>query len=509
MSGIRLLLSIFCFLTINDAQAQDYVPGEVIVKMRTSANSTQSQAMSKLSSGHGMLAKKSWRQINMHHFTLKPGENVNAALVRLRSDSEVEFAEPNYILRKAATKPEQVLTASQVQAMSTPVGQIATTAPIDLPAVWNRAVSLQRRPIVAIIDTGLDPAHPAFTASGALWINRNETPANHIDDDGNGFIDDYYGWNFVENTERMLDDEGHGTHVAGIVLSVDQNIFAANLLSSKVQIMPLRFMNAEGLGTTSDAVNAIAYAVKMGASVVNNSWGGPSYSAALEAAISDAYEHGVLVVSAAGNNGADNDNVPFYPANLKVPNILAVAASDNNDHLSSFSNYGKNSVSIASPGVSVLSTLPGGRYGYLSGTSMASPFVSGTAAQMLVDSPNMLGHQLKAILLQQISVNTALADRVQTSGRLNPMAAIGFAGTAVVEGTQPAFKFSYNPPVSAVSSSGGCEFTGQQNQLSTLSMTLMALLLVGQVIGFVLFRQRVARQVAKADPERSPGSRAA
>jgi subtilisin family serine protease len=243
--------------------------------------------------------------------------------------------------------------------------------------------------------------------------------------------------------------------VTGIVLSVDQNIYAATLHQAKITIMPLKFLDSNGSGSTSNAIRAIYYAANNGASVMNNSWGGSSYSASLYEAISYAYSKGALFVAAAGNSGTNNDSAPMYPANYSVPKVLSVAATTDTDYRAYFSNYGKSTVNLGSPGVNILSTMPGDSFGSMSGTSMATPFVSGTAAQMKAVAPDMLGYQMKSILLSQGYVTSKLTDVVSTSARLNSSNAVNYATTASVDTTQPSYSLSYAADRQLASAMGG------------------------------------------------------
>ncbi len=211
------------------------------------------------------------------------------------------------------------------------------------------------------------------------------------------------------------------------------------------------------MGTTSNAIKAIYYAVENGASVINNSWGGPSYSGALHEAVAYAYSKGVAFVAAAGNSAGNNDSTPMYPANYDVPNVISVAATTSGDSLAGFSNFGRHSVHLGSPGVMIYSTIPGG-YGSASGTSMATPFVSGVAAQMKVESPSMLGYQIKSIIFSQADSVSNLVGKVYTESRLDANQAVNYSKTAQVDASQPAYygAFSQNRELASTLSGSGC-----------------------------------------------------
>ncbi|MGE4131290.1 MAG: S8 family serine peptidase [Bdellovibrionales bacterium] len=446
------------------AHAQNYVPGEIIVKLKSEAGSNESYAfMGKAHSEKEMLLKDSWGKMKMYHFALKKGQSVEAAVAEMKADPNVLYAEPNYYLDKFdEVGMHQTFSAGEIQAASVQAqsGYMATSANIGVTSVWSSFSGMPAvKPIVAIIDTGLDTNHYVIRDTGALWTNPGEIAGNGIDDDGNGYVDDVHGWNFVSNSGTIIDDDGHGTHVTGIILSVDQNIYTTPLKAAKIQVMPLKFLNGSGVGSTSDAIRAIYYAVNNGATVLNNSWGGTTYSASLHEAVAYTYSKGALFVAAAGNSALNNDSYPMYPASYNVPNVLSVLATTDYDYKASFSNFGATTVHLGSPGVFILSTVPNDAFGTSSGTSMAAPFVTGTAAQMKVESANMLGYQLKSILLSQYSSVPQLANQDTTGGRLNSAAAVGYAKTAAVDGSQPPYTISYQSDrdlASNVTGAGGC-----------------------------------------------------
>ena len=323
------------------------------------------------------------------------------------------------------------------------------------------SMSADSRPIVAVIDTGLDLNHQVFQNTDSIWTNSGEIAGNGIDDDGNGYVDDVNGWNFVDNSGSMYDDDDHGTHVSGIILNVDQSIHVnpATLVQSKIRIMPLKFLNGSGVGSTSDAVQAIYYAVNNGAKVLNNSWGGYSYSAALHEAVTYAYNQGVAFIAAAGNDGSNNDSRPLYPASYDVPNVIAVAATYDSFNLTSFSNYGSSTVDLGAWGYFINSTIPDGAFGNSSGTSMSAPFVAGTAIQMIVQSPSMLGYQVKQIIADQTEYQSVLDGKVYTKGRLHPTNSINYASSASVDSSQPDYSTSYagnRELASSLAGGGGC-----------------------------------------------------
>ncbi|CBZ53355.1 putative subtilase family serine protease [Neospora caninum Liverpool] len=269
---------------------------------------------------------------------------------------------------------------------------------------------------VAVIDTGIAFNHPSLRKN--IWKNPGEIAGNGVDDDGNGFIDDVYGFNFIDNDGDMSDDNGHGTHCAGIIGGLKDNESGAQGVCGTTTIAGLKFMGANGSGATSDAVKAINYCIQMGIRISNNSWGGPGRTDALETAILKSHKAGHIFVTAAGNAGQNNDRSPSYPASYNSPNIVAVAATDSSDEMASFSNTGARSVHVAAPGVAILSTYPPDGFKHLSGTSMASPIVAGLAA-LLVSLPFESHLDIKQAIMEGVDKIPATRGRVISGGRIN------------------------------------------------------------------------------------------
>ncbi|NJM10273.1 MAG: S8 family serine peptidase [Bdellovibrionaceae bacterium] len=456
-----ILLSVLAFS--GQTHAQEYVPGEVIVRLKGDPGSPESFAfLGKATYSKAMSMKESWTEMNMYHFTLSKGQSVETTVQDLKADPNVLYAEPNYIFTKLRTPVYSSLSALaklKPWLFSHRKCTWRPGAPLGVQSVWITSAIPAVKPVVAVIDTGLDINHFVIQDTQALWINEDEIAGNGIDDDGNGYVDDRNGWNFVDGNGNMHDDDGHGTHVSGVILSVDQNIYATPRRESKIRIMPLKFLNGNGVGTTSNAIRAVYYAVNNGAKVLNNSWGGPTYSAALHEAVAYTYAQGAIFVAAAGNAGQNNDSTPMYPASYDVPNVMSIAATTDFDYLAWFSNFGVSTVDLGSPGVEILSIVPNNSFGTSNGTSMATPFVSGTAAQMKVEAPNMLGYQLKSIMLSQYNNVSQLAGKVVTAGRLNSSSSVTYAKTASLDSSQPSYTLIYQADrqlASSIAGGGGC-----------------------------------------------------
>lgn len=244
--------------------------------------------------------------------------------------------------------------------------------------------------VVAIIDTGADLKHRElqdyiWTNPGEFGLdqNGNDKSNNGVDDDDNGFVDDLHGWNFVDNKPQVEDSNGHGTHIAGIIKGESSKNSPDG--KSHVRLMILKYYNPEGTDTQNieNTVKAINYAVKMKARVINYSGGGSLPNTQELEALKKAEKARILVVAAAGNNNNNTDLTKYFPANYPLKNIISVAATNNTGELVAFSNYGPQSIEVAAPGERILSSLPGGKYGFMSGTSQATAYVSGFVARQL------------------------------------------------------------------------------------------------------------------------------
>lgn len=293
---------------------------------------------------------------------------------------------------------------------------------IDAPAAWNISTG-SSSVVVAVIDTGVDYNHRDLAAN--IWTNPGEIAGNGIDDDHNGFVDDIHGYDFANNDSNPMDDNSHGTHVAGTIAAVGNNGTGVAGVNWSSSIMALKFLASDGTGYLSDAIRAVNYATMMrtqygvNVRVMNNSWGGGEYSAALESAIRASGDADILFVAAAGNDGTNNDATPEYPANYAPSNVISVAAVDQSDRLASFSCYGATTVDIAAPGVSIYSTIPGNKYAIYSGTSMATPFVAGVAALAWAVDPTATVAEVRSAIINGADHVASLSGKVASGGVLN------------------------------------------------------------------------------------------
>ena len=288
--------------------------------------------------------------------------------------------------------------------------------------------------VVAIVDTGIDAKHPDIAKN--LWVNKGESgldkfgrdkASNKMDDDNNGFIDDLNGWSFVDNTNKLTDDHGHGTHIAGIVGAEGGNGVGISGVAPKVSLMILKYYDSKGTEVNNlvNTVKAIDYAVKMNANIINYSGGGIAPSPDERAAIERAMRKGILFVAAAGNERSNSDLKKYYPADYGLPNILSVTAIDRFQNVLPSSNFGEQTVDVAAPGNDIISTLPNGQYGYMTGTSQATAFATGVAALVMANNSSLRkADQIKKYLTQTGDSDDKLAGKTRYRKRLNSYKAL-------------------------------------------------------------------------------------
>ncbi|HEX6046041.1 MAG TPA: S8 family peptidase [Pyrinomonadaceae bacterium] len=357
-------------------------------------------------------------------------DNVDALIAKYKAIPEVEDAEENYEISIDETSsllpvlPHDPQFGEQWALSNSGQRGGKKGADISAPLAWATTTGSEEV-VVAVLDSGVDYTHEDLAPN--MWT-RPDSMAPYQDNEL-GTIDDVAGFNAIDNASDPMDENGHGTHCAGIIGAEGENDIGIAGVNWKVRIMPLKFMNAGGFGTTKDAIEAINYVIdrkKAGVNVriISASWGGTQRSRALEAVIRKAYENDILFVAAAGNSSVNNDRNPHFPSSYNVPNVVSVAALDRNDQLAGFSNYGFKSVAVAAPGVDILSTWLGNAYEEKSGTSMATPVVSGVAALILSEHPRMSVDDLRKKLLASTDPIVALKGKVTTGGRINAAKAL-------------------------------------------------------------------------------------
>jgi len=411
------------------------VPGEILVRFRSESKGQRL--------GRQLLFEKTGRQIPLLIEAINPAFEIveglrvakvnpadtSKAIEALRTRSDVIYAEPNFI-RKALIAPND-LRYPQMWGFNN-TGQPSTfggnpgTPGNDIRAEqsWNITTG-SRSVVVGVVDSGIDINHEDLHDN--IWVNPGEVPGNGIDDDGNGFVDDVNGWDFAHNDATVFDYtepsyppstnyagdvDDHGTHVAGTIGATGNNAKGVVGVNWQVSLMSLKFLTEGGVGSSADLLKALAYANAMrqlwvssggtkGANIqiLNNSYGGDEFSQAELDAIRALSDGGILFVVAAGNEGLSNDLFPTYPANYISPNVISVAASAGGGTRAFFSNYGEATVNVTAPGEYILSTTPKNTYEFFSGTSMAAPHVSGSAALLCALSPSITLQKLRSVMM--------------------------------------------------------------------------------------------------------------
>jgi subtilisin family serine protease len=444
------------------------VPGELIVRFKAGVSEgSRSLALQRV----GAKERRRFARLNAKLVSVAPNA-LKAAERRLEADPRVQYAEPNYVVSvDAAPNDPSYSSLWGLHNTGQNVNGVTGTADADIDAqeAWDVTTG-SSNVVVAVIDTGVDFSHADLGGSAQtsplMWTNPGESctgcRTDGLDNDGNGYVDDWRGWDFVGADGDPTDDHSHGTHVTGTIGATgDNGIGVAGVSRGGVKIMALKFLDADGYGTTADAVNAILYAAGKGAHVMNNSWGGGEFSQALLDAIREADTRGSLFVAAAGNDTVDNDVTPHYPSSYDVPNVVSVASTTATDGLSWFSNWGSKSVDLGAPGSNIYSTVPGNGYQYFQGTSMATPHVAGAAALAKAAFPGASHLGLKALLLRTVDAKSALA-QTATGGRLNANAAVrcGNAPKVWLQAPDAAFRVNLNEPLTLTVLGANCAEPG-------------------------------------------------
>lgn len=441
MKKMLLGLSTLAMATGLVAAEAPHVPGEIVVKFKAGREKSflKSRALSSL-------GIKGQREINLSYDKLSvlkvsDDKSMTSTLQALRNNPDIEFAEPNFIYKVDPIK-ESALTK---RLQKSPFADFTASTPDDpdFGKLWGMRNTGSNEPKgkagiegadinalkawditkgsravrIAVIDTGVDYNHPDLKSN--MWVNTKEIPNNGIDDDKNGYIDDVYGFDFANNDSNPMDGNGHGTHCSGTIGAVHNNQTGVSGVMADVSIMAIKFLGDDGSGSLEAAIKAIDYATMMDVDLMSNSWGGGGRSEALLEAIKRASDKGIIFTAAAGNSSSNNDATPSYPASYQVPNMVSVAALTAQNGLASFSSYGKTSVHIAAPGHNILSTVNGGKYDVYSGTSMATPHVSGVLGLLLAKEGRMSHDVLRERLTMTGVPVTGLRGKTLTASRID------------------------------------------------------------------------------------------
>jgi subtilisin family serine protease len=392
-------------LASEDAPA---VPGQLVVRFKDGVSKPVIDSVNQLIGGQARSITPADPQLYV--IDLPQGMDSVSALKIYRNLASVAYAEENFIYEAVAIPNDPLFP------------QLWGLMRISGPDAWDITTG-DPSIVIADTDTGADYHHVDLAAN--VWVNQGEICDNGIDDDNNGYIDDCFGWDFFNNNNNPIDTAGHGSNTAGIMGAVGNNGIGVTGVMWNAQIMVLKMGN--GSFPLTAIIPAIDYAWQNGARIINASWGSRSPSTSIRDAIQRANDAGVLFVTAAGNNGTNNDLIPFYPANYDIPNIISVANTTSADVLrtgTTPSNWGPNTVHLAAPGTNILSTYPGNRYVPYVGTSQAAPHVAGTAGLILSVNPFLGIEDVKNIILSSVDPIPALSDKVITGGRLNANAAL-------------------------------------------------------------------------------------
>lgn len=421
IAAILIIFAILMTSALAQRGRKPFADGEILVKFRKGVSKKQ---VAEVNSALGAAVAERLGDLGWMRVAIPSGMTVEQAIESYRQNDEVEAAQPNFYYGIAATPNDPDFTNSGLYGLTK----------ISAPAAWDLSTG-STSVVVANIDTGMRYTHTDLTAN--VWTNPGEVNGNSVDDDGNGFVDDYYGYDFRYNDSDPFDEHGHGTHTSGTIGATGNNLIGITGVNWSVKIMTIKIYSAGGTDSTSamlvNAYNYIRLMKNRGVNIkaTNNSYGDCPEACGYDQATKDALDAlgdaGVLNVFAAGNNGRNIDTgAPHYPGSYTNPAILTVASSTSTDARSSFSNFGTTTVDLAAPGSSIYSTTFGSNtsYGLMSGTSMATPHVTGAAALVAAQHPNLSAISLKATLMNSVDALAAWSGVVKTGGRLNVFRAL-------------------------------------------------------------------------------------
>lgn len=430
--SLKGLLLVPCALSFaafakSPSKQPEFVPNEVIVKLKPGMEKaffSQKSLGSFLTKSFALKVKSFWK------VKVDGKTQLAEVIAKLNQDPSVEYAEPNYIYRIGqidASDPIDpkfgVLWGLKNSGNNEPGKDGNPTATVgvagaDVMATKAWEITKGSKQIkIAIIDTGIDYTHPDLKDN----IFANEAEKNGqpgVDDDKNGYVDDVYGYDFANNDADPMDGHSHGTHCAGTI-AASHNDEGVTGVMAEASLIAVKFLSDSGSGSTEGAINAIDYAIKRGVDIMSNSWGGGGYSKALEDVIKKANDAGIVFVAAAGNDSANNDNTPHYPSNYPIDNVISVAAHQITDDLASFSCFGKKTVHIAAPGKNIMSTVAKGGYAVYSGTSMATPHVSGVVGLLLSQDGSLTPKEVRTKVMATSIPVRSYKGKTVSGGRIS------------------------------------------------------------------------------------------
>ncbi len=423
--------------------ARPHVADAVLVRYRDQASDAEKSAVRTRA---GALGTRELSRLarGVERFELPAGASLAAVLAALKADPRVAIAQPDYIVTKQVTSNDPYYTAGSLWGMEGDASPLVTNQYGSGAAeAWAAGYTGSSSVVIGVIDEGVQFDHPDLAAN--IWTNPGEIAGNGIDDDANGFIDDVHGWDFFNNDSTVYDAGGdsHGTHVSGTIGGVGNNGVGVAGVNWQVKIISTKFLGPSG-GSTSDAVRALDYLtdlkVNHGVNLVasSNSWGGGGFDQVLLDAINRSGDAGMLFIAAAGNGASNTDSVANYPSNYQCTNggtrgydcLISVAAIDSTGAKASFSNWGATTVDLGAPGVNITSTLPTNTYGAYSGTSMATPHVSGAVALCKSVNPAITAQGVRAAILGSAAPTASMSGTTVTGGRLDVGAMIALCAPA-------------------------------------------------------------------------------
>lgn len=420
------------------SKSADYVPGEILIQYEPGATAAQkADARGRAAATHvSTIVRGNSHSGSLELARIPAGTSVSSAIGNIKRATAVDFAEPNFVYTYDATSNDPYFTNGSLWGMYGDLSSPANTNGSQAAEAWSAGVTGSSDVYVGVIDEGIQYTHPDLDAN--VWVNPYD-PIDGLDNDGNGYKDDLRGWDFVRNDNSIYDGgkggnaDTHGTHVSGTI-GAERNGAGVVGLNWNVKLISGKFLGKGG-GSTANAIRAVDYFTDLktrhGLNIVatNNSWGGGGYSQALKDAIERANTAGILFVAAAGNGGTDGigddiDSALSYPAAYDNSNVIAVAAITSAGGLTTYSNYGDTHVDLGAPGNGIYSTLPLNKYGSYSGTSMATPHVTGAVALYASNHAGASGAQIKAAILGNTIATSSLSGKTVTGGRLDAAAAV-------------------------------------------------------------------------------------
>lgn len=442
MKKMLVGLSTLAVTTSLYATVAEHVPGEIIVKFR------EGRAKSALNKSMKALGIMGTREIKLSSETLSvlkisSDKSLEQTLSALNKNDDVVYAEPNFIYRVNPIKGDKSVVKRQLKSPFTdftaaipsdpqfgqlwglrntgsnePQGKAGVEgSDINALKAWDLTTG-SKSVRIAVIDTGVDYNHPDLKEN--MWTNAAELNGKAgVDDDKNGYVDDIHGYDFANNDSNPMDGNSHGTHCSGTIGAIHNNQVGVAGVMSDVNIVAVKFLGDDGSGSLEAAIKAIDYATTLNVDLMSNSWGGGGRSQALLDAIQRASDKGIIFTAAAGNSSSNNDSSPSYPASYEAANVISVAATTAQNGLASFSSYGRNSVHIGAPGHNILSTVAGGLYDVYSGTSMATPHVSGVLGLLLAKEGRLPHAELKERLTMTGVPVSGLRGKTQTASRID------------------------------------------------------------------------------------------